>query len=93
MQFKKELRARVKSGEITTSVRIWQSPRVKAGNRYKLDEGFILVESIQPIALADVTPRLARESGFAGVADLLRTTKHGRGENVYFVRFRYEEDG
>ena len=42
-----------------------------------------------PIQLADVTPALARESGFLGVVDLLKVAKHGRGENVYLVRFRY----
>ena len=37
----------------------------------------------------DVTPELARASGFKGVVDLLKTAKHGRGENVYLVRFHY----
>jgi hypothetical protein len=38
----------------------------------------------------DITPALARTSGFAGVADLLKTAKHGSGENVYLVEFHYE---
>jgi hypothetical protein len=41
------------------------------------------------ISLADVTPELARESGFKGVVDLLKIAKHGKGENVYLVRFHY----
>jgi hypothetical protein len=32
---------------------------------------------------------LARESGFLGVLDLLKVAKHGRGENIYLVRFHY----
>jgi hypothetical protein len=32
---------------------------------------------------------LARASGFKGVIDLLKVAKHGRGENVYLVRFHY----
>ena len=64
-------------------------PHVKVGNRYRMDEGEIEVVSVLPITLADVTPELARESGFKGVVDLLKTAKHGRGENVYLVRFRY----
>jgi len=37
----------------------------------------------------DVTPELARESGFLGVIDLLKVAKHGKGENIYLVRFHY----
>jgi hypothetical protein len=32
---------------------------------------------------------LARESGFLGVLDLLKVAKHGKGDNVYLIRFRY----
>jgi hypothetical protein len=64
-------------------------PHVKVGNRYRMDEGEIEVVSVLPMTLADITPELARESGFKGVVDLLKTAKHGRGENVYLVRFRY----
>jgi hypothetical protein len=90
VQFTKRLRDPIKRGEITTSIRIWKSPRVKVGHRYKLEEGFIVIEKISAIELGDITPELARESGFAGVVDLLKIAKHGAGENVYLIRFRYE---
>ena len=64
-------------------------PHVKAGNRYRMEEGEIEVDSVLPIGLADITPELARESGFKGVVDLLKIAKHGKGENVYLVRFHY----
>jgi len=64
-------------------------PHVKVGNRYRMDEGEIEVDSIQPIGFPDITPALARESGFLGVIDLLKVAKHGRGENIYLVRFHY----
>ena len=89
MQFTKRLREGVRSGAITTSIRIWMRPHVKVGNRYRMDEGEIEVDSILPITFDDVTPELARASGFKGVVDLLRVAKHGRGENVYLVRFHY----
>lgn len=91
MQFTKRLRERIKKGEITCSVRIWQRPIVRAGRRYKLEEGYVVVEKVLPISLEDITPSLARESGFASVVDLLKTAKHGPGENVYLVRFHYEQ--
>jgi hypothetical protein len=87
--FAKRLRDGVRRGDITCSVRIWQRPHVKVGGRYRMEEGEIEVDSILEITLADITPALARESGFAGVVDLLKVAKHGRGETIYLVRFHY----
>lgn len=89
MVFAKRIRDRVIRGEITVSVRIWQSPRVRVGGRYKVGEGEIEVDSIEPIGLPDITPQLARASGFLGVLDLLKVAKHGPGENIYLIRFHY----
>ena len=89
MQFTKRLREPVASGEVTCSVRIWQSPRVKVGSRYPMDDGMIEIDSIESISFAEITPELARESGFEGVIDLLKVAKHGKGEYVYLVRFHY----
>jgi len=89
MVFAKRLREGVRRGEITCSVRIWLRPRVKVGHRYRMDEGEIEIESIKPIGFPDITPQLARESGFLGVIDLLKVAKHGRGENIYLIRFHY----
>ena len=89
MIFTKRLRDGVRRGEITSSIRIWQRPHVTPGRRYRMEEGEIEVDSILPINLTDITPELARESGFRGVVDLLKVAKHGPGENVYLVRFHY----
>jgi hypothetical protein len=89
MTFTKRLRDGVRRGEITCSVRIWTRPHVKVGGRYRMEEGEIEVDSITPIGFPDITPALARESGFLGVLDLLKIAKHGRGENIYLVRFHY----
>jgi hypothetical protein len=89
MIFTKRLREGVKRGEITCSVRFWLSPRVTVGKRYAMAEGAIEVDSIERIGLPDITPALAQESGFLGVLDLLKVAKHGRGENIYLVRFHY----
>src|SRR3954467_10366554 len=91
MLFAKQLRDRIRSGEITCSVRIWMQPRVKVGGRYHMDRGFVEVQSIRPITLEDVTPALARRSGFKGIVDLLKIARHGRGRNIYLVVFRYSE--
>jgi len=93
MVFSKELRERVARGRIKCSVRIWTRPHVKKGGRYRMDEGHIVVDSIVKIRLADITYDLARESGFSSVDDLLQTAKHGRGDNVYLIRFHYLPPG
>jgi hypothetical protein len=62
---------------------------VKVGGRYRMDEGEIEVDSIEPIGFPDITPELARESGFLGVLDLLKVARHGRGDKIYLVRFHY----
>jgi hypothetical protein len=93
MTFTKRLRERVASGEITCSVRIWQHPHVKIGGRYALGAGAIEVTALKEIALGDITGDLARRSGFAGVVDLLKIAKHGRGERVYLVEFEYRANG
>ena len=89
MVFAKKLRAGVICGEITTSIRIWTSPHVKVGNRYAVGDGAIEIDAITPIGLPDITPEMARASGFLGVLDLLKVAKHGRGDNIYLIHFHY----
>jgi len=89
MQFIRALRDRIRNGEITCSIRIWQRPHVRVGGRYPLPPGEILVTSVLEMSLADITPSLARRSGFAGVVDLIKVAKHGPGRRVFLVEFRY----
>ncbi|MEM1091365.1 MAG: ASCH domain-containing protein [Pseudomonadota bacterium] len=89
MQFMKRLRDPVRNGEITRTVRIWKSLRVKVGNRYLLEPGHIVVDAVHSIELSDITPEIARETGFKGVVDLLKTAKHGTGDQVFLIDFHY----
>jgi hypothetical protein len=89
MIFTERLREGVRRGEITCSVRFWTRPHVLVGNRYRIGQGAIEIDSIETIGFPDITPELARESGFLGVLDLLKVAKHGRGENIYLIRFHY----
>jgi hypothetical protein len=92
MEFTKRLREPVMRGEVTCSVRIWQKPHVKVGGHYRLGSGFIEVTSVRRITLEQITPELARRSGFAGTIDLLKVAKHGSGDNVYLIDFEYHRD-
>lgn len=65
---------------------------MKVGGRYSLPPGAIVVTNVLEMSLADITPELARASGFAGLVDLLKVAKHGPGRRVFIVEFRYEAD-
>jgi hypothetical protein len=91
--FEKRLRPRIKTGRIRCSVRVWTRPHVKAGGRYPMEDGSIVVDSIERIAVKAITNDLARESGFDSVDDLLKVARHGRGRNVYLIRFHYLPPG
>jgi hypothetical protein len=58
-----------------------------------MDDGHIVVDSIAPIEIADVTYDLARESGFESVDALLDIARHGEGDKVYLIRFHYLPPG
>ncbi len=66
---------------------------MKAGGKYQMDEGHIVVDSIEPITRRDITYDLARESGFESVEDLLGIAKHGSGDKIYLIRFHYLPPG
>ena len=89
VQFIQALRDRIRRGEITITVRLWQRPHVKVGGRYALPPGVILVTKVFEVSLADITPELARRSGFVGLVDLLKVAKHGPGRRVFVIEFRY----
>ena len=87
MMFAKPLRERVRSGEITTSVRIWQRPQVKVGGRYPHLDGHIEITRMQEVDLDDITEAMARDGGFESLEALMKTARHGRGERVFIVDF------
>ena len=93
MVFTKRLRDGIRRGRIRCTVRVWARLQVKVGGRYAMDEGHVVVDSITPIDIGDITEDLARESGFDSVEDLLGIARHGSGENVYLIRFHYLAPG
>ena len=90
MQFTRHLREPIKRGEVTCSIRIWKRPHVRVGGRYQLDDGTVVVDQLREIEFDDITPSLARRSGFSGVASLLKVAKHGSGQRVFLVEFHFD---
>ena len=64
MLFQRRFHERIRSGDITCTVRIWQRPHVKVGGRYALAPGAIVVDEVHETRLDDITAALARRSGF-----------------------------
>ena len=93
MMFRKDLRPRVRAGEISRSVRIWRWPKVRIGGRYSLLDGHIEVTGLTEIDADDITDELARASGFPDVETLLQTARHGRGERVFVIDFVFLSPG
>ena len=93
MTFTKKLRVGIRRGRIRCTVRVWTRPRVRVGGRYRMDDGHVVVDAISPIEITDITYDLARESGFESVEELLQIARHGRGENVFLIRFHYLPPG
>ena len=93
MVFTKRLREGIRRGRIRCSIRVWTHPHVKLNGRYTMEDGHIVVDSIVLIEIDDITEDLAQESGFDSVKDLLQIARHGRGENVYLIRFHYLPPG
>jgi hypothetical protein len=91
--FTRRLREGVRRGRIRCSIRIWTNAHVKVGGRYPMDDGQILIESVEQIRRADITRDLARESGFDTVKELLQIAQHGAGRKVFLIRFRYLPPG
>jgi hypothetical protein len=93
MVFARRIRDGVKRGRIRCTVRVWTRLQVKVGGKYPVDDGHVVVDSIEQITAADISHDLARESGFESVEDLLQVARHGKGNNVYLIRFHYLPPG
>jgi hypothetical protein len=91
LSFTKRLRAPIMRGEVTCTVRIWKSLRVKVGGRYPLGGGHVEVTRIQHVDLDDITEEIARAGGFEGLDDLMSVARHGAGESVFLIDFVYRE--
>jgi uncharacterized protein YqfB (UPF0267 family) len=91
MQFSRELRADVLSGAITVSFRLWSRPQVKEGGRYRVGDGEIVVDSVEPVPFSAIDEADLRRSGEADLEALRRRAAHagpvGDDTMLYRVEF------
>jgi hypothetical protein len=76
MEFSKELREDVLSGEITVSFRLWRRPKVKPGGRYRFGSRQIVVDSVELVPFCSIDDTDVRRSGEADLESLRRRTAH-----------------
>lgn len=63
MEFSKELREGVASGDITVTIRLWKRPKVKVGGRYASHDCVLEVDSVELLPFSAVTADDVARSG------------------------------
>ena len=76
MQFSRDLRDDVITGDITVSFRLWRRPKVRAGGRYPVGPARIEVDSVELLPFASITPADLRRSGEPDLESLRRRAAH-----------------
>ncbi len=76
MDFSRELRAEVLSGDITVTFRLWRTPKVRVGGRYRVESGQIEVDSIEMVPFAGIDEPDVTRSGEADLESLRRRAAH-----------------
>jgi hypothetical protein len=76
VEFSRELRDDVISGDITVSFRLWQRPRVRVGGRYPVGPGHIQVDAVELMPFSSITPSDVLRSGEPDLESLRRRAAH-----------------
>jgi ASCH domain-containing protein len=76
VEFSRELRPGVLSGDITVTFRLWSRPKVKVGNRYRVETGQVEVDDIELVPFASIDGSDLRRSGEADMEQLRRRAAH-----------------
>jgi hypothetical protein len=91
MEFSRELRDEVLSGDITVSFRLWRRPQVKVGGRYHVGPGYIEVDAVELMPFSSITPADLRRSGERDMESLRQRAAHAGpitdGTLLYRVEF------
>ena len=96
--FRREDRARVATGEITVTFRLWQSAKVKAGKSYRTGIGTLEVEDVQVLPAGMISKRDVPRSGCRDVRSIWELAGEHTGSVVgpdtllYRVQFRFLGD-
>jgi hypothetical protein len=91
VEFSRELRDDVISGDITVSFRLWRRPKVKVGGRYPVGPAHIEIDSVELMPFASVTADDVRRCGEPDRETLRRRAAHagpiGNDTLLYRIEF------
>lgn len=76
MEFSRELREQVLSGQITVSFRLWSRPKVKPGGRYRVADGQIEVDAVELVPFFSIDSDDLRRSGETDLESLRLRAAH-----------------
>ena len=76
MEFSRELRDDVISGDITVSFRLWRGPKVREGGRYPVGPVYIEVDSVELVPFDSITPADVGRAGERDVESLRQRAAH-----------------
>lgn len=96
MEFSRELRERVISGDISVSFRLWRRPKVRVGGRYPVGPVQVEIDSIELMPFSAILPADVARSGERDRESLRQRAAHAGPINedtlVYRVEFHVLED-
>jgi hypothetical protein len=90
VQFSRELRDDVLSGDITLTFRLWRSPKVKVGGRYPVGSGWIEVDGVELVPFASIDEADLRECGEGDLESLRRRAAHAGAIHDETLLYRIE---
>jgi len=76
MEFSRELREDVMSGEITVSFRLWRRPKVRTGGQYPVGPVKIEVDSVELVPFSSITAADIRRAGESDRESLRQRAAH-----------------
>jgi hypothetical protein len=90
MEFSRELRVGVLSGDITVSFRLWRRAKVRAGGRYRVGDGQIEVDSVELVPFSAIEADDICRAGEADLESLRQRAAHAGPIDHDTLLFRIE---
>jgi hypothetical protein len=90
VEFSRELRQRVLSGDITVTFRLWRQPKVKPGGIYRVANGQIEVDSVELIPFSVINKNDIRRAGEPDLESLRRRAAHAGPVHDHTLLYRIE---
>ena len=91
MEFIRDLRDDVISGDITLSYRLWRRPKVRVGGRYPVGPAHIEVDSVELVPFASITAADVRRCGEHDRESLRQRSAHAGpiGDDTLLYRIEF----